>query len=97
MAAYMIFMRDKTRDPKQLELHAKTAKASLVGFPIIRRAVYGRHEVLEGPPTEGVVILEFPSFDEAKAWYDSPAYHESREHRLLGADFRCVIVEGVSP
>jgi uncharacterized protein (DUF1330 family) len=66
-----------------------------VGFPITRRAVYGRHEVLEGPPTEGVVILEFPSFDEAKAWYGSAAYSEARAHRLLGADYRCILVEGV--
>ena len=96
MVAYMIFMRDQTRDPQQLELHAKIAPASLVGFPITRRAVYGRHEVLEGAPTEGVVILEFPSFEEAKAWYDSPAYRKAREHRMLGAQYRCLIVEGVS-
>ena len=53
------------------------------------------HEVLEGPEVEGVVILEFPSFDEAKAWYDSPAYREVREHRFRGADYRAVIVEGI--
>lgn len=44
---------------------------------------------------EGVVILEFPTFDEAKAWYDSPAYREVRENRFRGADYRAVIVEGV--
>jgi hypothetical protein len=37
----------------------------------------------------------FPSFDEAKAWYDSPAYREVREHRFRGADYRAVIVEGL--
>ena len=51
--------------------------------------------MLEDPEVEGVVILEFPSFDEAKAWYDSPAYREVREHRFRGADYRAVIVEGV--
>lgn len=25
-------------------------------------------------PVEGVVIAEFPSFEAAKAWYESPAY-----------------------
>ncbi len=44
---------------------------------------------------EGVVILQFPTFEEAKAWYDSPAYREAREHRFAGADYRAVIVEGV--
>jgi uncharacterized protein (DUF1330 family) len=33
---------------------------------------------------EGVVILEFPTFEEAKAWYDSPAYRKVREHRYKG-------------
>jgi uncharacterized protein (DUF1330 family) len=42
-----------------------------------------------------VVIVEFPTFAEAKAWYDSPAYREVRRHRFLGSDYRAVIVEGV--
>ena len=46
------------------------------------------------PEVEGVVILEFPSFAEAKAWYDSPAHREVREHRFRGADYRAVIVAG---
>jgi uncharacterized protein (DUF1330 family) len=51
--------------------------------------------VLEGPPVEGVVIAEFPTFEAAKAWYDSPAYTEVRQHRFKGAEYRVVIVEGV--
>lgn len=51
-------------------------------------------ETCKGPEVEGVVILEFPFFAEAKAWYDSPAYREVREHRFRGADYRSVIVEG---
>ena len=39
-----------------------------------------------------MVILEFPTFDEAKAWYDSPAYRKVREHRYKGADYRAIIV-----
>ena len=42
-----------------------------------------------------MVIASFPSFEEAKAWYESPAYREAREHRFRGADYRAVIVEGV--
>ena len=39
-------------------------------------------------------LLEFPTFEEAKAWYDSPAYRKVREHRYKGADYRAVIVQG---
>ncbi len=42
-----------------------------------------------------MAILEFPTFEEAKTWYDSPAYREAREHRLKGADYHAVIVEGL--
>ena len=58
-------------------------------------AADGRQEVLEGPASEGVVIVEFPALEAAKAWYDSPAYREAREHRFRGADYRAMIVEGL--
>jgi uncharacterized protein (DUF1330 family) len=66
----------------------------LTGHPVTVLAAYGRQEVLEGPEVEGVVILEFPSVEAAKAWYDSPAYCEVRQHRFRGSDYRAVIVEG---
>ena len=50
---------------------------------------------LEGPEVEGVVIAEFPSVEEARVWYDSPAYQEVAQHRFRGAVYRGLIVEGV--
>ncbi len=95
MAAYIVFIRESTRDASELETYSEKVGATLAGHPVTVLAAYGRHEVLEGPDLEGVVILEFPGFDEAKAWYDSPAYREVREHRFRGADYRAVIVEGL--
>jgi uncharacterized protein (DUF1330 family) len=51
--------------------------------------------VLEGATMESVVILEFPSIEAARAWYDSPAYREARRARHLAADYRAFVVEGV--
>ena len=31
-------------------------------------------EVLEGKWTGQPIIIQFPSFDQARGWYDSPAY-----------------------
>jgi uncharacterized protein (DUF1330 family) len=59
--------------------------------------LYGKYEVLEGAEVQGVVILEFPTVADAKAYYDSPAYREAREHRFKAADYRVLIVEGVQP
>jgi len=95
MAAYVVFLRDKTRDQAELEIYWQKVEATMEGHPIKVLAAYGPHEVLEGPDVEGVVIAEFPTLKDAKAWYDSPAYREVREHRFRGADYRGLIVEGV--
>jgi len=90
MVAYIVFTREKTRDQEELD----TVSSSLTGHAVTTRAFYGRQEVLEGAAVEGVVILEFPTFEEAKVWYDSPAYRKVREHRYKGADYRAILVEG---
>lgn len=95
MPAYAIFIRERTRDPKHLATYTPKAGASIEGRDLKVLAAYGRQEVLEGPQMEGAVILEFPTLEAAKAWYESPAYREAREHRFLGADYRAFIVEGV--
>jgi len=95
MSAYMIFTRDKTLDERELAAYAKDVPATLAGHEAKVRVLYGPHEDLEGAPTEGTVILEFPSIAAAKAWYESPAYREVREHRFKGATYRVTLVQGV--
>jgi uncharacterized protein (DUF1330 family) len=95
MAAYIVFTRDSTIDQKELDTYAPMARASGVGHPIKVLAAYGKQEVLEGATVEGVVILEFPTFEDAKNWYNSPAYREAREHRFKGAKYHAVLVQGV--
>jgi len=95
MPAYIVFTREKTRDQSEMDAYMQKVGATLEGHPVTTHALYGSQEVLEGPEVEGVVIISFPSFKEAKAWYDSPAYREVRRHRFLGADYRAVIVQGV--
>jgi uncharacterized protein (DUF1330 family) len=73
MAAYIIFTRESTRSPSELESYAPKARASMKGHAGTVRVAYGRQEMLEGAPVEGVVVVEIPTFEEAKAWYDSPA------------------------
>jgi uncharacterized protein (DUF1330 family) len=95
MATYVIFTREKMRDPAEMETYTKLAGDSLVGHPVKVLAAYGQQEVLEGAAVEGVVIVEFPSITAAKAWYNGPPYRAAREHRFKGADYRAVIVEGL--
>lgn len=96
MAAYAVFIRESTVNQSELDAYTPKAEASLAGHDATVLAAYGRQEVLEGPAVEGVVIVEFPSMEAAKAWYDSPKYREAREHRFRGARYRAVVVEGLS-
>ena len=96
MPAYVIFIRERTLDPSELEAYARAAPPSLADRPIKFLAAYGRQDVLEGPAPEGVAIAEFPSLDEAKDWYESPAYQAAAQHRFKGAIYRGIIIEGVS-
>jgi uncharacterized protein (DUF1330 family) len=94
MATYVILTREKTRDAAELAIYNKMAPGGFVGHDATFLVVHGRHEVLEGPATEDVMMVSFPSFEAAKAWHESPAYREACEHRFRGGDFRCIVVEG---
>jgi uncharacterized protein (DUF1330 family) len=95
MPAYVIFIRERTLDPSELEAYARAAPPSLAGWPI-KFLAGGRQDVLEGPAPEGVAIAEFPSLEDARRWYDSPAYQAAAQHRFKGAIYRGIIIEGVS-
>ena len=93
----MVFTRERMRDEKEYEIYKQKNRIAMEGHPIRARVLYGKHEVLEGAEAQGVVILEFPTVTDAKAYYNSPAYREAREHRFKAADYRVLIVEGVHP
>jgi len=95
MSAYLVFTKEKTLNAAELAIYKQKVIPTLntVGLKIL--VAYGAQEVLEGDAIEGIVIMEFPTADAAKSWYDSPAYREAREHRFKGANYRCVLVNGV--
>lgn len=56
----------------------------------------GRVATLEGAAAAGrLVIVEFPSFERAKEYYESADYQAVRKHRLGAANFRGILVEGL--
>lgn len=95
MSAYIVFTRDRMIDRHEMDTYSKEVPATLTGHPVKILALYGTHEDLEGAPTEGTVILEFPDAQAAKDWYDGPAYKQVREHRFKGADYRVVLIDGI--
>jgi uncharacterized protein (DUF1330 family) len=95
MSAYLVFTREKTLDEAELKMYWDKIRATFAGHPVKLLVNYGRLEVLEGDPVEGSVIAEVPSFEAAKAWYESPAYQTIRHHRLKGAIYNGLVAQGV--
>ena len=56
----------------------------------------GQVEPLEGDwkPTR-VIVLKFPSLEQAKAFYDTPEYRKAREARAGAAIMNMIAVEGL--
>jgi uncharacterized protein (DUF1330 family) len=95
MSAFFVALRESVRNPEEMKLYAEKAGGSANGHHLIARAAYGRLRMTDGEPIEGAAILEFPTFEEAEAWYDSPAYQAAVVHRFRGAKYRTFIVQGV--
>jgi uncharacterized protein (DUF1330 family) len=93
--AYLIVQADITH-PEQYAAYVKVAPdiVSKYGGRYLARG--GRSLTLEGPPARSrVVVLEFPSFDAARQFYDSPEYAEARKLRAGASDAQFVLVEAL--
>ncbi|MGW5198369.1 DUF1330 domain-containing protein [Streptomyces spiralis] len=54
-----------------------------------------QHEVKEGGWPGHVVVIAFPGIDEARAWWDSPAYQEIAPLRSRHIEGDIILVPGV--
>ena len=96
MATYMIFIRDgEVFDPAEMATYNTLTRTTLGDFALKPLVVYGNLESMEGPAPDGVVVVEFPSAEDAKAWYYSSSYQAAAEHRKKAANYRVFMVEGV--
>ncbi len=95
MPAYFIAVKNGVKDQAEMDVYAEKAGGSMGGHDFALRALYGKIRSTDGPPTEGAVIVEFPTFEAAEAWFDSPAYQDALQHRLKGGDYQTFIVEGL--
>ena len=96
MPAFMIFTREgEIFNQAEMDIYSKSNRDTMGDFKLKPLAVYGNMETLEGEAPDGVVMLEFPTVEDAKAWYFSPGYQAAAEHRRKGANYRVILVEGV--
>ncbi len=91
---YIIAQVDVTNAPQYAEYTKLTpALIEQAGGRFIARG--GRTATLEGPAARSrVVIIEFPSFERAQEFYNSPGYVAARKLREGAARAQFVLVEG---
>ena len=85
-------------DPVRYDEYKRLVPATLVPFGGRFVARGGEVAVLEGDwSAERLVIVEFPSMDQARAWWDSAEYARARALRQASSTGTLVVVEGVQP
>jgi uncharacterized protein (DUF1330 family) len=94
--AYLVVEMHIT-DPERYKTYMAEAPAHVKAFGGEYLVRGGKHETLEGDwQPHRVAVLRFPSYAQAKAFYDDPGYQGTRERRLGATDyFNMVLVEGV--
>lgn len=95
MPAYIIVEVEVT-DPAKYEEYKHLAQQSIAkhGGRYVARG--GQTAVLEGDwRPNRLVVLEFPSLEQAKAFYTSTDYTAARRARANAARMKIVAVEGV--
>ena len=95
MAAYVIVDIEVT-NPEAYEKYREQAPPLVAKYGGKYLTRGGEMEMLEGDWTpKRLVVLEFPSFQRAKEFYESDEYRPVKEIRLNSTNSKMVLVDGV--
>ena len=100
MPAYLLFIREEPiEDVAEMEEYRRKLRTNPPESSKLNPLVLnGTTELLEGDSMpSSIVIFEFPTADDAKSWYDTPAYQDALPHRVASGTVRVMIVEGITP
>ena len=92
---YVVGLLEVT-DPAGFKKYTEALPPTLAPFNghfIIRGS---KLQALEGDPPKGFAVLVFDSVDQARAWYESPAYQAIVPLRLNSAKTTAFVVEGIA-
>ena len=92
MAAYVISEVSEVGDGAAMERYRALAEVTIKRRYLVRGGVW---ENLEGEwELERTIVVEFPSWEQAKAWYRSPEYAPARELSQVALKRKMLMVEG---
>jgi uncharacterized protein (DUF1330 family) len=96
VAAYVILDID-VNDPARYDEYKKMGPPTVSAYGGKYLVRGGKVEVADGEwRPKRLVVLEFPSVAQAKAWLNSPEYAPARKLRKSAARTNLVIVEGAA-
>ena len=95
MPAYLV-ARINVTDPEKYEGYKALSPGAIAAYGGRFLARGGETAVLEGEAEDRrVVIVEFPSMEQARTFYDSPEYLEARAARAGAAEGQFLLVDGL--
>jgi uncharacterized protein (DUF1330 family) len=95
MPAYVIVDIEVT-DPALYEDYKKLSSGAVAAYGGKFLARGGQTFCLEGGwDAQRIVVIEFSSPDQARAWWESPEYAPAKDLRFRSARTRMLVVEGV--
>lgn len=95
MTAYAVAVIRETRFGPEIKQYLQRIDATLAPYSGRYRVHGGPYEPLEGTWSSDLVIIEFPSMQQAKAWCDSEAYAAIRPLRTAHTEGDVLLVQGV--
>ena len=96
MSSYLVYICQAVKNRAGLERYWQDAPAA---YPknVNVLAAYGPCEVLDADRderVEGVVIAEFPPFEQTLEWFNGDAYVQARKDRTEGNEYLAMLVDG---
>lgn len=92
-----VIARVTIKDENGYKEYAKAASMAQKKYNAKALVRGGEYEALEGVARERNVILEFPSYADAKAYFHSPEYQAAKRIAEGALEAEIVAVEGVAP
>ena len=94
MPAYLVIIISVTQ-PEKFENYRKLAGPAVARYGGKYLVRGGARTVLEGKfDGNRLVVVEFPSSEDARTFYNSSEYQAARNERVGAAEFDMVLVEG---
>jgi uncharacterized protein (DUF1330 family) len=97
MPAYIISEVSEVVDPAAMEKYKALAEVTIKQYGGRYLVRGGEWENLEGEwELERTIVVEFPSWERAKAWYRSPEYATALELSRVALKRKMLMVNGVA-